>query len=135
MKKPSYIADIIVAVSAFGIALLLALLLHTKWYYGAWISWFGDPPSSNPAYGRFVYLFNSFPYLIAGLVGGIIAGFGYPNLMRITIRTGGIIAIFLVLLTRNHHLTFFSFVPTASIAFFISTIISAAYFRLYNQTP
>lgn len=130
MKKVSYIADLVTSLVAFVFAIALALFLHTKWYYGGWMDWFGDPPASNPAYERFVRLFEKAPYDAAGLTAGLIAGFGCPELMRILIRCVGIFVLTVIAFAHNSELANTDFVPPALGSFFISTCLSLVYFRL-----
>jgi len=130
MRKSRYRADVIQSAAAFCIGVLFALVLHGKWYYSGWMGWFGDPPASNPAYERFAGLFEAAPYVAAGLAVGVIAGFGYLDPIRLAIRLGSVIALFLVALAYNHALAILDFLPAATGSFLVSTGLSFTYFRL-----
>lgn len=130
ISKARYLADLINAVAAFAIGAACASYLHGKWYYGGWMAWFGDPPAGNPAYIRFVRLFDVIPYVAGGAAAGLIAGFGYVEPVRIGIRFGGVLVLFLVLFSSDQDLTIIGFVPAAIGSFVVSTGISLVYFRL-----
>ena len=136
MKPLRYLPDIFTSVVAITLGLVLAIYFHTKWYYGGcdgWMSLFGDPPSANPAYQRFVPLFISAPYIAAGFGAGILAGFGRPQTARILIRSASLLVLFLFLASRNSHLAMSVFIPVATGAFFLSTLLSLTYFWLLTR--
>jgi hypothetical protein len=135
MSKSRYLADVIQSIAAFGIGIVCASVLHGKWYYGGWMGWFGDPPAMNPAYTRFAGLFEMLPYVAGGVAAGFVAGFGYFEPMRVAIRFGSVVVLFLVSLLYNQQLTFCGFLPAAIGSFVVSTGLSVMYFRLliYHQ--
>ncbi|MGB8355002.1 MAG: hypothetical protein WCD79_13990, partial [Chthoniobacteraceae bacterium] len=104
MNRFRYFSDFVNSVAAFSIGITLAFFLHNKWYYGGWMAIFGDPPNINPAYGRLACLFEMAPYVAGGLATGLVAGFGYPEFMRIFIRFGSVVLLAFLSLTRNWHL-------------------------------
>ena len=130
MNKSRYFADIFMSVIALVFGLALAAYFHAKWYYGGWMSIFGDPPNSNPAYERFVRLFVSAPYSAAGLGAGLLAGFGHPQTLRIFVRSMALLFLFVLLASRNSHLAISVFIPVAVIAFLLSAVSSCIYFWL-----
>ena len=132
MGKSTYLADVAQGVVAFCTGSVCALALHTRWYYGGWISWFGDPPASNPAYERFAELFTIIPYVAGGAAVGIVSGFGYIEPMRIAIRFGAVIACFLVALSSTERLAVHGFVPAALVSFFLSAGTSFLYFQILD---
>ena len=134
MRKSCHIPDLVNSVAAFLVGLIFALFFHVKWYYGGWLAFFGDPPSSNPAYSHFLHLFEVAPYVAAGIGSGLIAGFGSPRPIRILIRFAGVVVLFLFFETRNHHLAFFAFLPISFGLFLFSTTLSGVYFWLLNLT-
>jgi hypothetical protein len=133
MKKIHYLPDIFNSIVAFGIGLSLALFFHAKWYYGGWMSFFGDPPAENPAYSHFVHLFEMAPYIASGLGSGMIAGIGSQQLPRIFMRLAGILLLFLLLFSRNQNLALFAFLPASMGSFFVSLSVSAIYSWLLNN--
>jgi hypothetical protein len=97
------------------------------------MSWFGDPPSSNPAYARFVDLFVSLPYLTAGLIAGLLSGFGRSQPKCVAVRSSGLVMLFIVLLSQNAHLAITSFLPVALICFLVSFALSLLHLRLSSH--
>ena len=115
----------------FGLA--LAAYLHTKWYYGGWMSMFGDPPADNPAYHHFLPLFISTPYIAAGFTAGLLSGFGSPQATRILIRSAALLVLAVFFALRNTHFCVFAFIPTAAASFMLSTVLSIIYFRFLTN--
>src|SRR5262245_2553976 len=99
----SHAADVLCAVVSFVAGLVAALYFHGKWFNGGWMMLFGDPPMGNPSYSRFAPMFEAAPYIGAGLVAGLLAGFGRFQLMRLVVRTFGPILLFLLLWSRDTH--------------------------------
>jgi hypothetical protein len=133
MKPLRYLPDVISAISALLLGLALALFLHNRWYYHGRMSWFGDPPMSNPAYARFVDLFVSFPYIAAGSVAGLLSGFGRSQPACFAVRSSGLMALFIVLLSRNSHLAVTVFLPVAVAGFVVSFVLSLLHLRLSSH--
>lgn len=94
---------------------------------------FGDPPDVNPAYDRFARLFETAPYVTGGVATGLIAGFGYPELMRILVRFASVVLLALLSLIYNWRLGLFDLMPAAAGAFLVSTGLSLLYFRLLRD--
>ena len=128
-SKSRYLPDLVNSVAALLIGIAFASFFHSKWYYGGWMAMFGDPPAANSAYDRFAHLFEMAPYVAGGLATGLIAGFGYPKLMRILLRFGSVVLLTLLSLTYNWRLGGFYLMPAAAGAFLASTGLSALYFR------
>jgi hypothetical protein len=84
----------------------------------------------NPSYSRPAPLFEAAPYVAAGLLAGVVSGFGRPQPLRLVIRALGPVLLLLLLSSRNTHLAISAFTPSAvaGIAFF--ACLSFGYFRL-----
>ena len=130
----SYVADILVAVAAIVAASLVAGDLHGRWYYGEWMQSFGDPPMSNPSYSDLSPLFEAAPYMAAGVIVGLISGFGRAHPVRIAIRAVAPILLFMLLRTGDKRLAESIYFPAASKAFVFSVVTSAIYFWILNTT-
>ena len=134
MSKSRFLPDVLSSVVALVVGLSFALYLHGKWYYGGWMALFGDPPMSDPAYGRFLPLFEAVPYVAAGISAGLLSGFGHPHPSRVLVRCTALVVLFLLLASRSHHLASSAFIPFATGFFALSLILSLAYFRLLAFT-
>ena len=125
------------AIIAFAAGVGAALCFHGQWFHGGWMTLFGDPSMDIPSYSRFAPLFEAAPYVAAGLLVGLISGFGRPQSIRFVIRAVGPVLLFFLLSSRNEHLAISTFVPTAVAGFAFATCLSIGYFWLlaYADTP
>jgi len=126
-------AEFFVAFCAILLGLGIAAYLHAKWYSGGWMGNFGDPPSSNPAYGRLAPLLQSPPYAAAGVVSGLVSGAGSLHWRGSLIRQAAIILFLLVLGWKNAHLALGVFLPLALISFLASSSIPVTYRHLSGK--
>jgi hypothetical protein len=126
----TYAADALCAFVAFAAGIGAALYFHGQWFNGGWMMRFGDPPMDNPSYSRFAPIFEAAPYVAAGLLAGIVSGFGHPQLLRLVIRTLGPVLLLLLLSSENPHLAISAFTPSAVAGFAFSTCLSFGYFWL-----
>jgi hypothetical protein len=84
----------------------------------------------DPAYSKVSPLFQIFPFAAAGVVAGLIAGFGFVEPVRLLIRFAGVLVLFLLLFACDQELAIRGFAPPAVISFLVSACLSSAYFRL-----
>jgi hypothetical protein len=130
MTKFRYLPDVVTSIAAFVIGAFWASYLHWKWYYGGWMSLFGDPPAIDPAYNRISPLFQILPYVAGGVAAGFFSGFGYFEPVRLAIRCAGMVTLFAVSYAYNGQLAVHGLLPAAAISFMTSTALYFVYFRL-----
>ena len=133
MRNPRYLSDIIVSIVSIVLGLLIATFLHAKWYYGGWMTLFGDPPADNLAYDRVMPILSSVPYIAAGFASGLLSGFGCPQATRIFIRSSSLLVSLAIYASKNLHLSLCAYIPTATSSFLLSTFLSFVYFRLLSN--
>jgi hypothetical protein len=105
--------------------LAVAHYLHYMWFYGGWMELFAveGTPAMDPAYENVCPLFYAAPYVAAGLVAGLVLGFGTIRLSMVLLRATGLLVLGLILFTRNSSLACTAFVPTAVGAFTAMTTL------------
>lgn len=127
-RKPSRIPDVLICLAALVGSFLAFNYLHGKWYYGGWMSLFGDPPTMNPAYKSVSKLFLAAPFAAAGLVGGLLAGISYfADWQGIILRLCTLGLACFLLNGSSSPLGYSTFLPISILALVVSSIISWLY--------
>jgi hypothetical protein len=134
----SYTADALSVGYGIVAGLLTAWYFHQQWYYGGWMSAFGDCAVNNSAYSTLAPLFQAAPCYTGGLVCGLICGFGSPRPVGILIRAIGPIMFLIALYPDDSALSQQGLEWNTFKAFMASVVVSFCYHWLLgipNRKP